>query len=93
MLQEICILALAVEWEGNSMTLLNFIGLLMCLGGIIFHVIHKAKSTVVSHKPYIDEASARFLPEGGSSSSDDETGHGEDSSTEVLFSVLNSRDR
>lgn len=89
--KEIVILVLAVEWEGNNMTLLNFIGLLLCLGGIIFHVIHKAKSTVVNNKHYIDEASARFLPE-GSSSSEDETGH-EDSSTEVLFSVLNSRDR
>lgn len=74
------------------MSELNFMGLLLCLGGILCHVIHKAKSSINSNKLYKDEASTKFLPDGSSSSEDDENGH-EDSSSEVLFSVLNSRDR
>ncbi|XP_012286689.1 solute carrier family 35 member C2 isoform X2 [Orussus abietinus] len=40
-LKEICILILAFEWQGDRMSVLNFIGLLMCLGGIILHVTQK----------------------------------------------------
>ncbi|XP_043266513.1 solute carrier family 35 member C2 [Venturia canescens] len=40
-LKEMCIVILAVEFKGDSMTGLNFIGLLMCLGGIVMHVIQK----------------------------------------------------
>ncbi|XP_075229922.1 solute carrier family 35 member C2-like [Lycorma delicatula] len=90
--KEVCILILAVLFKGDQMSMLNFIGLLLCLGGILFHIIHKARvSAAAADKPFLDEVTARFLLE-GSTSSDDETGH-EDSSTEVLFSVLNSRDR
>lgn len=32
---------MAVEWKGDQMSGLNFIGLLMCLGGIIIHSIQK----------------------------------------------------
>ncbi|XP_011495726.1 PREDICTED: solute carrier family 35 member C2 [Ceratosolen solmsi marchali] len=39
--KEICILVIAYEWKGDQMSGLNFIGLLMCLGGIILHVIQK----------------------------------------------------
>lgn len=39
--KEICILVLAFAWKGDRMTGLNFIGLLMCLGGIILHVVQK----------------------------------------------------
>lgn len=39
--QEICTLALAFVLKGDQMTGLNFIGLLMCLGGIILHVVQK----------------------------------------------------
>lgn len=77
------------------MTKLNVEGLFLCLGGIICHVVHKALSstkesnTAVS-KPLLDEASAHFLAE--DTSSDEDNPH-DDSSTEILFSVLNSRDR
>ncbi|KAK9302099.1 hypothetical protein QLX08_005819 [Tetragonisca angustula] len=43
-IKEICILILAVEWEGDQMSDLNFIGLLMCLCGITIHTIQKALS-------------------------------------------------
>lgn len=36
-----CIVILAVEFKGDSMTGLNFVGLLMCLGGIVMHVVQK----------------------------------------------------
>ncbi|CAB0035354.1 unnamed protein product [Trichogramma brassicae] len=39
--KEICILVIAYEWKGDRMNGLNFVGLLMCLGGIILHVINK----------------------------------------------------
>ena len=41
-LQEVCILSLATEFGGDTMTLLNFFGLVLCLLGISVHVIHKA---------------------------------------------------
>jgi len=31
-------------WKGDQMTGLNFVGLLMCLGGIILHVVQKILS-------------------------------------------------
>ena len=95
--QEICTLVLAVEWNGDEMTPMNVAGLLLCLGGIVCHVVHKSlksngeqqKSTIL-HKPLLDEASAHFLAD--DSSSEEEVTR-DDSSTEILFSVLNSRDR
>ncbi|KAL2719064.1 solute carrier family 35 member C2-like isoform X1 [Vespula squamosa] len=39
--KEICILILAFEWKGDHISGLNFVGLLLCLGGIILHVIQK----------------------------------------------------
>lgn len=35
---------MAVEWEGDQMSHLNFVGLLMCLCGITIHTIQKALS-------------------------------------------------
>lgn len=39
--KEICSLVLAFEWKGDQMSSLNFVGLLMCLGGIILHSVQK----------------------------------------------------
>lgn len=39
--QEICQLVLAIELDGDQLTPLNVLGLIMCLGGICCHVIHK----------------------------------------------------
>uniref|UniRef100_A0A224XVS1 Putative triose-phosphate transporter family n=1 Tax=Panstrongylus lignarius TaxID=156445 RepID=A0A224XVS1_9HEMI len=84
---------------------LNFVGLLCCLGGIICHVIHKttitakinagqAEIAASLNKPLLDEASARFLADVTTSTDEEDDDHGgENSSTEVLFSVLHSRDR
>jgi len=40
-LQEICTLVLAFVLKGDQVTGLNVVGLLMCLGGIILHVVQK----------------------------------------------------
>lgn len=86
---------MAVEWNGDEMTSINLAGLLLCLGGIVCHVIHKAvnsnsEATTIVHKPLLDEASAHFLAE---DTSTEEEVTRDDSSTEILFSVLNSRER
>lgn len=39
--QEMCILVLAVEVSGDQLSLINVLGLAMCLLGISCHVIHK----------------------------------------------------
>ncbi|KAJ6636691.1 Solute carrier family 35 member C2 [Pseudolycoriella hygida] len=39
--KEICQLVLAIELDGDQLTPLNVLGLIMCLGGICCHVIHK----------------------------------------------------
>lgn len=92
--KEICTLVLAVQWNGDEMTPINLAGLSLCLGGIICHVIHKAVKTnnetsTILHKPLLDEASAHFLAE---DTSTEEEVTRDDSSTEILFSILNSRD-
>lgn len=50
-LQEICTLALAFVLKGDQVTILNFIGLLMCLSGIILHVVQKI---LINRKKVID---------------------------------------
>ncbi|XP_050455638.1 solute carrier family 35 member C2 [Cataglyphis hispanica] len=49
--KEICTLALAFALKGDQMTGLNFIGLLMCLGGIMLHVVQKV---LVNRKKVVD---------------------------------------
>lgn len=39
--QEVFLLILAVELNGDQMSLINILGLAMCMGGICFHVFHK----------------------------------------------------
>lgn len=39
--QEMCILVLAVEVSGDQVSLVNVIGLVLCLFGIIGHIVHK----------------------------------------------------
>lgn len=45
LLQEICLLILAVEVNGDQMSTLNMLGLVMCLSGIACHIIHKFSSS------------------------------------------------
>lgn len=71
------------------MTLVNFFGLLLCIGGVICHVVYKAQNVKDFHQKIInDEASAVFLPIPNESSDEDMGNFDDDSSTEVLFNVL-----
>ncbi|CAH1395154.1 unnamed protein product [Nezara viridula] len=92
--KEVCTLTLAIEWNGDVMSKLNFVGLLFCLAGICLHVFKRGSKESNRNRgrsKSLDEASARFLAEATASSDDDD--NRDDSSTEVLFSVLQSRDR
>lgn len=49
--KEVCQLVLAVELNGDQLSLMNLLGLIMCLGGIVMHVRTKyvaAKSSDLS---------------------------------------------
>lgn len=92
--QEICTLVLAYEWTGDKMTLVNFFGLLLCLGGVVSHVLYKARHVErIRQKTWNDEASASFLPVVSNSSDDENANFDDDSSTEVLFNVLQIKDK
>ncbi len=87
-------MVLAFEWSGDHMNLVNFFGLLLCLGGIVSHVLYKAKNVEKIHQRASDEeASAVFLPILTNSSDEDNANFDEDSSTEVLFNVLQIKDK
>ncbi|XP_070148810.1 solute carrier family 35 member C2-like [Polyergus mexicanus] len=49
--KEICTLVLAFALKGDQITGLNFIGLLMCLGGIMLHVVQKV---LINRKKVVD---------------------------------------
>lgn len=46
--KEICQLVLAVEINGDQLSFMNIMGLIMCLGGICSHVIHKYSTLTIS---------------------------------------------
>lgn len=72
------------------MTLVNFFGLLLCLGGIISHVICKAQHVEQNRRDMgSEDASAVFLPVVSESSDDDNLPNADHSSTEELFNILN----
>lgn len=87
--QETCTLVLAYEWNGDKMTVVNFVGLLICLGGIVSHVIYKAKQVDYNRfKRANNDSSATFVPILNYSSDEDSANFDEDSATEVLFNIL-----
>lgn len=66
--QEVCTLILAVE-TGDQMNIVNAVGLIFCLGGIIFHVLHK--SIIASRRNSMSELDEDlFSSEGGPKQSD-----------------------
>lgn len=94
--KDIFILILAVEWNGDEMSPMNAIGLLVCLCGIISHVVHKIRNTTIPkdaiHYEETDnmELNASLMKniELSKDSSEDEQ-----SDTQELFNVLRSHDR
>lgn len=86
-----CALILAVEWNGDKMTTLKFVGLLMCMTGVIGHVWQKyinARSNENRYGIIGDEDNKHLtLPE----SEDSDDSYDSNSSTEVLFDILNRR--
>ncbi|XKL66977.1 hypothetical protein PGB90_010397 [Kerria lacca] len=92
--KEICTLLLAYEWNDDNMTLVNFFGLLLCLGGVVSHVVYKAQCMKSDHHKILnDEITAKFLPVINNSSDEDNINFDDDSSTEVLFNVLQIKDK
>lgn len=87
---------LAVEWNGDQMSFINFIGLLVCLSGITSHVVHKIRHpNIKTHNHYEEDTNFELgepliseRSELINQSSDDEK-----SDTQELFNILHSHDR
>ncbi|XP_044269319.1 solute carrier family 35 member C2 [Tribolium madens] len=93
--KEVFILVLAVEWTGDQLSLINVVGLLICLSGITCHVFHKLRHTAKMARVYEMHDERRELGEhlivneDGHVSSDND----EKNDTQVLFDILRNRDR
>nr|CAD7409861.1 unnamed protein product [Timema poppensis] len=89
--KEVFTLVLAVEWTGDKISVVNLIGLLVCLGGIIVHVVQKLTRTNKDGRG--DGTKTNFEMKtpliADAHSSGDET---DDDSSNVLFSILQQRD-
>lgn len=87
---------LAIVINGDSISVINFFGLIVCMGGIVTHVVHKIKSTRQMQYPLRPQREGKELEESlmynfdQLSGSDSET---ERNDSQVLFNILNSRDR
>lgn len=81
---------LAVEWNGDKITSIQFLGLVMCMLGVSGHVWQKHKKSKSIENRYgivgSDDNKHLTLPE-----SDTDDSVGSNSSTEVLFDILNRR--
>lgn len=97
--KEVFILALAVNINGDVMSPINVVGLLVCLCGITFHVIHKLKTTPTRLKmgrayEYTQERSelGEYLINDTLADAISES-DGEKSDSQILFDILNRHDR
>lgn len=81
---------LAVEWYGDKMNIMKFLGLTLCMIGITGHMWKKYKSSRSSENRYgiidVDDNKHLTIPESDSDDLSDSN-----SSTEVLFDILNRR--
>lgn len=89
---------LAVEWNGDEMSALNAMGLLVCLSGIVSHVIHKLRTTTNASRTdqYYEEREGMEMGTPLISNSVEltrESSEDEHSDTQELFNVLRSHDR
>lgn len=89
---------LAVEWNGDEMSALNAMGLLVCLSGIVSHVIHKLRTTTNAPRTdqYYEEREGMEMGTPLISNSVElarESSEDEHSDTQELFNVLRSHDR
>lgn len=93
-------MTLAVFLNGDPMSTINFVGLLMCLGGITTHVIHKIKNIPKGNQMRFHgfHNDNRELEESLMINSEDLTymsseSDGEQSDSQVLFNILNRHER
>lgn len=98
--KEILIVTLAVAFNGDTMTFINSIGLVICMGGIICHVVHKIKTTPIQNisRPYEFEQDHHELGRSLMDNSVDQINltsesDSEHSDSQELFNILNSHDR
>lgn len=57
--KEVFTVVLAVEWVGDSMSQINVIGLILCIGGISAHVAHKVHVSIKSPTPVRSKPTSR----------------------------------
>lgn len=84
--KEICTLALAFALKGDQMTGLNFIGLLMCLGGIMLHVVQKV---LLNRKKIVDNLELQSKVTSNSAKHEDGTDSNVPLLTEKSTSLMN----
>lgn len=81
---------MAVEWNGDKITVMKFFGLVMCMIGVSGHVWKKYTNTNLIENRYgivgSEDNKHLTLPESDNDESDDSN-----SSTEILFDILNRR--
>lgn len=79
-----------MEWNGDKMNTMQFIGLSLCILGVSVHVWRKYTNSKLIENRYgiidNDDNTHLTLPE-----SDSEESSNSNSSTEVLFDILNRR--
>ncbi|CAG2058826.1 unnamed protein product [Timema podura] len=91
--KEVFTLILAVEWTGDKISVVNLVGLLVCLGGIIVHVVKKLINTNKDGRgdgtKTSFEMKTPLMADEAVFSSGDET---DNNSSNVLFNILQRRD-
>ncbi|CAH1169688.1 unnamed protein product [Phaedon cochleariae] len=91
--KEVFQLVLAVQWNGDELSPLNVLGLIVCLCGISFHVVHKIRTQTSVKSPTrsyetVDDI-GEHLMKGNTLYGLSEDSEEDKSDTEVLFDILN----